>query len=86
MTVDDELNDIAHAAFEAELPPIKHAIFDLEGLPFMCRICGKNEWIIERVLPDGIPVYTCSHGTIEGIIRQVDSVNGQRVEYVTALG
>lgn len=81
MTIHDEINAIAQAAFEADLPPLHYAIYDLMNAPINCRLCGCNRWQIERVLADDTPIFTCSHGTVEGVIRQVDSVNGREVWY-----
>lgn len=81
----DEFDTVAEAAWQVELPPIRHAIFDVMNQPFMCCICDKNEWVIERVMPDGTYIWTCSHGAIDGVIRQVDSVNGRNVFSVTEL-
>ncbi len=85
MTSLDDIDAIANAAFEADLPPIRHAIYDAAGEPITCCICDGNRWAVERVLSDGTPVFSCSHGVIAGVIRQVDSVNGQRVARVEAL-
>lgn len=53
--------------------------FDFE--PIRCKLCNGNNWAIED---DNI--YVCEHGTIAGLIRQLDSVNKRHVMSARLIG
>lgn len=76
--------DHYHAGEPAPLDQFK--LFGYDQRPINCRLCNENHWTIERYEDNKPGVFICEHGTVYGLIRQLDSVNMARVDHYELIG